>query len=105
MNETFQNYAKNPTPENALAEFEKLGQIVEEAKKTNIKLEESITNEYINELFDHLSKYVTGSNIIGAGSGGYIVGWLKNDVSKSTVDISLKDKFPNASVTDMTLYV
>ena len=105
MNEAFVNYSNTENPQNAESQFEKLGLILEEAKKTNIKLEESITNEYINSLFELLQEFVYGSNIIGAGSGGYIVGWLKKDASKEVVTEALKQTYPDAQVTDMTLWV
>jgi galactokinase/mevalonate kinase-like predicted kinase len=105
MNDAFVKYSNTENPENAEEQFVRLGEILELAKKTNIQLEESITNEYINSLFELLQEFVTGSNIIGAGSGGYIVGWLKKGISKEVVSEALKQTYPDAQVTDMTLWI
>lgn len=40
---------------------------------------------------------------VGAGSGGYILGWLKRGITKDMVEKQLKTKYPDAELTDVTL--
>jgi hypothetical protein len=49
--------------------FVQLGTILNRVRRLNIDLEKSVSNEYLDSLFASLGKFVTGCNIIGAGSG------------------------------------
>jgi len=90
------------TPETE-EDFNKLGQLLDKIKRHNIDLEKSISNEYLESLFAAISGFVSGSQIIGAGSGGFILGWLKKGCTKQQVADYLKAPFPNAELTEMSI--
>jgi len=52
--------------------FDNLGQLLSEVRLLNIKLEKSITNEYLEGLYKTIDPFLSGYNIMGAGSGGFL---------------------------------
>src|SRR5689334_18275870 len=93
----FKDYSSHdPDHADAEEDFKNLGIELNYIKKLNQELEKSIFNEYLDELFAAISSYVTGSQIIGAGSGGFILGWLRKGSTKQQVADALKVPFPNA---------
>ena len=85
--------------------FEDLGSLLSDVRRLNLRLEKSITNDYIEELYNFISPYVTGYNVIGAGSGGYIFGYLRKGCDRTQIADLLQKKYPNARMSDIKLCV
>lgn len=100
--------------------FVQLGTILNRVRRLNIDLESSVSNDYLDSLFNALSQHVTGCHIIGAGSGkclfannntnescegGFILGWLKQGATKEMVARHLSTSHPNAEISDVTLWM
>lgn len=104
MHDVFRQFAaRDLLKESPEEDFTKLGTILESIKRLNIELERTVSNDHLDALFAAISSFVSGSNIIGAGSGGFILGWLKEGCTKQQVAEALKTKFPEAELTEMTI--
>jgi len=78
--------------------YAKLGHLLGLVREANIRLERSFTTDHIDNLFTALEPYVSGSHLIGAGAGGYIIGWLKDGVNKEVVQKQMEFQFPGIGV-------
>lgn len=81
--EMFENFTKlGDNHEESI--YEKIGKLLTKVNELNVKLSPK-SNDGILPFFKILNKFVYGSCVIGAGSGGYIVSICKENVSKQKV--------------------
>jgi galactokinase/mevalonate kinase-like predicted kinase len=102
-NGIFEKYSHKTDANHTEEDFEAMGKLLEKVKHLNITLEHSVSNEYLNSLFAALSHYVSGCNIIGAGSGGFILGFLRDGVNRDEVKRNFAETHPDVVVTDVRL--
>jgi fucokinase len=84
--------------------FEELGRQLSDVRQLNVQLEKSITNEHLESLYKAIAPFVHGFNIIGAGSGGFIFGWLNRTSTREQVQRVLQHSFPNAEMADIKFH-
>jgi fucokinase len=104
MHAMWQEFARRP-PHECEQLFDRLGEALQRFRFLNISLEKSVTNPHLEELFATVAPFVSGSQIIGAGSGGFVLGFLRTGVTKAQVNQKLQEKHAadGVEIADMTI--
>ena len=83
-----------------------LGDVLNQIRHLNIQLE---PNQFIppdiESMFQFLAPFVYGAHLLGAGAGGYIVGFLRCPDQKQELNLQFLQKFPQASFEQFNLFL
>ena len=80
------------------AVFEELGQQLSLAKSLAEKLERKTTTPWLEELTSASLRFCSGCNAMGAGSGGFLIGYLKPGVRREEMQAYFEEEYPTTSL-------
>eukprot|EP00741_Cyanophora_paradoxa_P008186 tig00000025_g7922.t1 len=89
--ERFASLAPESVDSASDAIFDAMGAALLDIRRGNVALEETWTNENVDALYAVLEPFVSGSYLVGAGSGGFVVGFLRAGATRGAVGAALRE--------------